>query len=96
MKIKIGKTPKEILKRYHLKPEEELAIILYVAGGFSQVESYLIAYGSHAVNAAPTACNLFKRLDVPCRRLADYLSVGNLLSVPAKYRVDFDDAQVIY
>lgn len=91
MKIpKINKTAVEVLKPFNLEPDDQVFLILYLAG-FTQVQSYIIAYDSHARSIAPMACHNLTRLEKPARKLAEYMQIHNL-EVPPRFR-KWDDQE---
>ena len=82
------KTPKKLLSSRGLSQHEMLFLILYIVGGYTQVEAYSIAFPTKATGTSipPLASHLLAeyRIDDVATMLARYVS-NNGVSVPKKY-----------
>lgn len=85
MKIK---TPKKLLAGRGLTPQEILFLVLYIVGGYTQVEAYSIAFPTKATGTSipPLASHLLAeyRIDDVATMLARYIS-HNGVAIPKKY-----------
>lgn len=81
-------SPKKILLGRGLSPQEILFLILYIVGGYTQVEAYTIAFRPKASehSIAPLACHLLAdfRIDDIATMLARYIHF-NTIAPPKKY-----------
>lgn len=89
MNTRKHKSPKEILIGRGLTSHEILFLILYIVGGYTQVEAYSIAFQSKASGASipPLASHLLAdfRIDDIATMLARYVD-NNGVKIPKKYQ----------
>ena len=88
MKRKRLITPKEILKKSKLSPQEQLFLMLYIVCGYKQVEAYTIAFQPTASHKSipSLASHLLSdfRVNEVAVRLAQF-TYNCGLNVPTKY-----------
>lgn len=88
MNSKKKKSPKKLLSGRGLTEQEKLFLILYIVGGYTQVEAYSIAFNPKASgqSIASLASHLLSdfRINDIAIMLAKYV-LNNGISIPKKY-----------
>lgn len=92
MNKKIIKTPKKLLSGRGLTEQEKLFLILYIVGGYTQVEAYSIAFNPKASGQSipPLASHLLAdyRINNVAVMFAGYVQY-NGVQIPKKYEEKF-------